>query len=273
MHPLLRYYGGKFILQSKIINMMPDTLKYVEPYCGGCSILLNRRKTNYDLANDIDKDLIQFYLTVQKHSTQLINFLWGYPFCEDSFNDCDHLIASKDEVEAAAGYLMKNRMSYGGLGENYTWSEVPRRGIPRFASTWETVLKETLPNFARRIQNVLFLSQPAIKLIREITGPDTLFYLDPPYHPETRVTKDAYKHEMTHAQHVEMLEAVQDHSSHIFISGFHCPLYDTMLKGWMCKEFDVAVNIPIQGQQSRRVECLWINKPSLLQLFRFEDYD
>jgi hypothetical protein len=44
-----------------------------------------------------------------------------------------------------------------------------------------------------------------------------------------------------------------------------------MLKGWMCKEFDVAVNIPIQGQQSRRTECLWINKPSLLQLFRFED--
>jgi hypothetical protein len=31
---------------------------------------------------------------------------------------------------------------------------------------------------------------------------------------------------MTHAEHVEMLEAVQDHDSHIFISGFHCPLYD-----------------------------------------------
>jgi DNA adenine methylase len=272
LKPLLRYYGGKSILQGKIINMMPDCVKYVEPYCGGCSVLLNRSRVRDECANDIDKDLIRFYLTVQSHSVALTEFLKGYNFSKDSFDDADNLIHSKNEIESAAGRLISNRMSYGGLGENYTWSEVPRRGIPRFASTWETVLKETLPNFARRIQNVLFLSQPAIKLIREITGPDTLFYLDPPYHPETRVTKDAYKHEMTHAQHVEMLEAVQDHSSHIFISGFHCPLYDTMLKGWMCKEFDVAVNIPIQGQQSRRVECLWINKPSLLQLFRFEDY-
>lgn len=272
MHPLLRYYGGKFLIHGKIINMMPDTMKYVEPYCGGCSILVNRRKTSWDLANDIDKTLIRFYLVVQQQWETLLRFLRGYDFSEQSFNEAGNLIHSKDEVEFAAGYLMVNRMSYGGLGSNYTWSDVHRRGVPRFEATWETVLRETLPDFARRIQSVLFLSQPAIKLIQEINGADTLFYLDPPYHHETRVTRDAYKHEMTHAQHVEMLEAVQDHSSHIFISGFHCPLYDTMLKDWMCKEFDVAVNIPIQGQQSRRIECLWINKPSLLQLFRFEDY-
>jgi DNA adenine methylase len=272
MTPLLRYYGGKSILASKIINLMPDCVKYVEPYCGGCSILINRPKVREECANDLDKELIRFYFTVQLQWESLLLFLKGYNFSEDSFNEADTLLHSDDPIESAAGCLMRNRMSYGGLGESYTWSEVPRRGIPRFASTWETVLKETLPQFARRISNVLFLSQPAIKLIREIKGANTLFYLDPPYHPETRVSKDAYKHEMTHAQHVEMLEAVQDHNSNIFISGFHCPLYDRMLEGWMCKEFDVAVNIPIKGEQSRRIECLWINKPSLLQLFRFEDY-
>jgi DNA adenine methylase len=167
MRPLLRYYGGKFILQDKIINLMPDCVKYVEPYCGGCSILLNRRRVRDELANDIDRELIRFYLAVQRHSEALIEFLWGYPFSEDSFTDSEHLIGSTNEVEFAAGYLMANRMSYGGLGENYTWSEVPRRGIPRFQATWETVLKETLPDFARRIQNVLFLHQPAIRLIRK----------------------------------------------------------------------------------------------------------
>jgi DNA adenine methylase len=270
MHPLLRTYGGKFLIHGKIINLMPDCVKYVEPFCGGCSVLVNRPKVRDECANDLDKELIRFYRTVQSQWEPLIEFLKGYPFCEDSFNDAPHLIASADPVESAAGYLVRNRMSYGGLGENYTWSEVPRRGVPRFQATWETVLRETLPQFARRIQNVLFLNQPAVKLIEQIDGPETLFYLDPPYHHETRVTVNNYKHEMTHADHVALLAAVQHHDSHIVLSGFHCPLYDNALAGWMCKEFDVAVNLP-QGEQSRRTECLWINKPSLLQLFRFED--
>jgi DNA adenine methylase len=176
MHPLLRTYGGKFLIHGKIINLMPDCIKYVEPFCGGCSVLLNRPKAREELANDLDKELIRFYRTVQSQWEPLIRFLKGYPFCEDSFNDAPHLIASADPVESAAGYLVRNRMSYGGLGENYTWSEVPRRGVPRFQATWETVLRETLPQFARRIQNVLFLNQPAIKLIEQIGGPETLFY-------------------------------------------------------------------------------------------------
>lgn len=271
MHPLLRYYGGKFLINGKIINLMPDCVKYVEPYCGGCSILLNRSRVRDECANDLDKDLIRFYQTVQRDSAELIEFLKGYDFSKHSFDEAPSLTNSDSPIESAAGYLIANRMSYGGLGANYTWSEVTRRGIPRFAATWNTVLNETLPDFAKRIRNVLFLNVPAIKLITEIDGKDTLFYLDPPYHPETRVTRNTYKHEMTHADHVAMLEAVQGHESHIMISGYHCPLYDDALKGWMCKEFDVAVNLPIQGQQTRRTECLWINRPSMLQLFRFED--
>lgn len=271
MKSVIRYYGGKSLLASKIINLMPETEKYIEPYCGGLSILLNRKRCRYECANDIDKELIRFYQIIQGRSEELIHFLKGYDFSQHSFDDSEELLYSKNEIEHAAGWILKNRMSYGGLGENFTWSDELRRGMPRFESTWKRVLEETLPNFAQRIRNVLFLNVSAVKLIREIDSPDALFYLDPPYLKDTRVAKEMYKHEMSHADHVEMLSAIQNHRSHIFLSGYHHPLYDEALKGWACKEFDVAINIATKDAQSRRIECLWMNRPSMLQLFRWED--
>lgn len=270
--PLLRYYGGKSILASRIINLMPDTEGYVEGYCGGLSILINKRKCRRECANDIDKDLIRFYRFVQSYPKQILLFLKGYDFSETSFDDAEHLVESEDPVEYASGYLIRNRMSYGGLGNNYTWSDELRRDVPRFISTWNRVLEETFPLFADRIKNVLFVSMPAVKLLTDTDwANDTLFYLDPPYIEETRVARNMYKHEMTYVQHVELMDTIANHRSHIFLSGYHHKLYDERLANWTCKEYDVSVNIPIKGQQSRRTECLWMNRPSMLQLFRMLD--
>ncbi len=38
----LKWHGGKRYTAQKIINLMPRHLSYVEPYCGGCAVLLNR---------------------------------------------------------------------------------------------------------------------------------------------------------------------------------------------------------------------------------------
>ena len=46
-----------------------------------------------------------------------------------------------------------------------------------------------------------------MEVIRQQDGPDTCFYLDPPYLHEARQSTDVYAHEMTCNQHVELLNA------------------------------------------------------------------
>ena len=48
-----------------------------------------------------------------------------------------------------------------------------------------------------RLRRVVVLNRPALDVIKTQDGPNTLFYLDPPYLHETRVTTSDYQHEMT----------------------------------------------------------------------------
>ena len=48
MKPLLKYHGGKHYLKDFIISNFPagyENMVYVEPFLGGGSILLNKKKS------------------------------------------------------------------------------------------------------------------------------------------------------------------------------------------------------------------------------------
>src|SRR5205085_429085 len=75
-----------------------------------------------------------------------------------------------------------------------------RRQMNAEASAWLTAI-EGLPAIHDRLKRVVVLNRDALDVIRQQDGSDTLFYLDPPYLPETRVSSEVYDHEMGLAQH------------------------------------------------------------------------
>ena len=128
------------------------------------------------------------------------------------------------------------------------------------AAAWLSCV-DGLPAVHDRLKRVVILNQDALEVIGKQDGPRTLFYLDPPYHKDTRTAKDVYKHEMSDEQHVELLRAVNDCEGKVMISGYHCDLYDGMLSGddWKCHEFDLPNNAAGGKEKRRMTECLWVN--------------
>lgn len=46
-----------------------------------------------------------------------------------------------------------------------------------------------------------------MEVMRQHDGPDTLHYVDPPYHPDTRTRSSSYRHDMKDdGKHRELLE-------------------------------------------------------------------
>ena len=63
------------------------------------------------------------------------------------------------------------------------------------------------PSVAMRVcwRTASSMKRSALEVIQSQEGPKTLFYLDPPYLPETRSSPDVYGIEMSTEDHVELL--------------------------------------------------------------------
>ena len=99
---------------------------------------------------------------------------------------------------------------------------------------------------------------PALAIIGRYATANTLLYIDPPYvrHTVHGHRKALYRYEMSHTDHVALLDALDAHPGPVMLSGYHNGLYDDRLAaaGWRCAEIEAQAE---KGNQ--RVECLWLN--------------
>src|SRR5262249_31131809 len=133
-----------------------------------------------------------------------------------------------------------------------------RRGMNEQASAWLNAV-DGLPAVHARLRRVVILNRDAVDVLRQEDGQGTLFYLDPPYLTETRVSGDVYAHEMTVDQHSNLLDVIEKCKGRVMISGYPSELYDQRLRGWERHEFTIP-NQAAGGRQKRMMtEVLWCN--------------
>jgi DNA adenine methylase len=271
----LKWWGGKAYLARRIVSCFPEHETYVEPYAGGLNVLLNKPPCQVEIVNDIDPGLAMFWSVMagyrcdSRHFWEMRDRLHFNKYTRETFAmaklHIDHPpwpIEVIDRATHAAFFLMKNRMSRGGQGKEFGWSERLRNGKPGDLNAWETTL-ESLQEVANRMRHVAVGNRAALGLIRHEWDWRTVLYLDPPYLHETRVTKDAYRHEMTADDHAELLGALDETSATFFLSGYRSGLYDEagLIHGWHRAEFDMPNHSSQTKTKQRRTEVLWSNRP------------
>jgi DNA adenine methylase len=165
--------------------------------------------------------------------------------------------AGADDLASAVRFLVCNRLSRGGLGRDFAWSDRLRGGRPWDLNAWGTS-KAELPRIARRLAGVDPRCGDAFELIRETAGPGTLFDLDPPYLHATRTARDVYDHEKGEGEHRRLLEAAVRGRGMVAISGNVNSLYDEALRGWDRFEIDIPNHAGQARSKQRRVEGLWL---------------
>ena len=94
-------------------------------------------------------------------------------------------------------------------------------------------------------------------LIPRYDRENTLFYLDPPYVPDTRVGGE-YECEMSTSDHERMVELLLKSKGMFVLSGYRSPIYEPLENaGWKLHQFDVNINSSRKG--AKRTECLWVS--------------
>jgi len=262
----LKWHGGKYYLAPKIVAMMPKHTHYVEPFAGGLSVLLAKDPENVsEVVNDLNGDLTNFWDALKGDETfaKMQRILEATPFSEAEWDRAREGLNAEDPAARAAAFYVLCRQSHSGRMTSFAalTRNRTRRAMNEQASAWMGAV-DGLPAVHARLRRVAILNRPAVDVIRGQAGPNTLFYLDPPYVHETRSTTYEYgDHEMSLDQHRELIDAVLAAEGRFMISMYQHHLYDALLNqpNWRVEKFDLPNNSAGGETKDRMTECVYMN--------------
>jgi DNA adenine methylase len=279
--PPLKLHGGKRYVAERVLELMPRHLNYVEPFFGGGQVLFARDPADpqywltdasgrlwkgvNEVVGDLNADLAIFYAVLRDAE--------GFPeFCrranltqfdEATWEEARAQLAGgvRDRITRAWALFVCCRLSLAGRMRAFTgMTKVRLRGGRGNEVNAFLGAVEGLPEVHARLRDVQVLHRDAVRVLQDYDVPGTFAYCDPPYLHATRTATRVYAHEMTEAQHRQLLDALLGlRHAKVILSGYASPLYDSALASWRREEVSLA-NHAAGGKAKRRmIEVLWCN--------------
>lgn len=252
--PALRWHGGKWVLAPWIISHFPAHRIYVEPFGGGASVLLRKRRSYAEVYNDLDREVVNFFRVVRDRGPELQRLLFATPFAREEFVDAYEV--SDDPIERARRMVIRSFMGFGSNGHARVTgfrANSSRSGTTP-AHDWANYA-EVFGSLVDRMRGVVIENRPAIEVMSQQDGEQTLHYVDPPYVLATRSdpSKD-YAHELTDDDHRDLIAFLKTLKGAVVLSGYASDIYDDGLRDW--KRFTRKA---LADGAAEREEVIWIN--------------
>jgi DNA adenine methylase len=267
--PVLRWHGGKWLLAPWIISHFPPHRIYVEPFGGAGSVLIRKDRAYAEVWNDLDGSVVNLFEVLRsERALELIHLLRMTPFSRAEFELA--YLPSADPLERARRLCVRSFMGFGSNGhERLTGfrSNSNRSGTTP-AHDWVNY-PDALELVIKRLSGVVIEHRDAKAVMLTHDGPQTLHFVDPPYLAATRADqlKD-YAHELTDADHGELLEFLRGMRGMVILSGYPSALYDQALPDWKRVE-----RASLADGAAKRTEVLWINPSAANQIGQRQLFD
>ena len=164
-----------------LLPLIPEHVTYCEPFCGGAALFFAKPKSQVEIINDLNGEVINFYRQCQTNFDALQTLIQSTPHSRRLHKDAivmyqhPHLFSPLDR--AWAFYTATNQ---GYLGKICSW------GFGTIDASCEKKLDNSRERFADQMRDRLNLVQiectDALRLLERRDRPTTFFYLDPPYY-------------------------------------------------------------------------------------------
>ena len=262
----LKWHGGKTYLAPCILEHFPSRDRYthyLEPYAGGLAVLFaHDPEGKSEAVNDIYLGLSNFWFVLANIPDRMIRQLWGTPLSQAAWEDSfSQETADTDRVRRATAFFIRYRQSRQGLGKDYcTPTKRVRRGMNENVSAWLSAV-DGLPEAHERLRRVEVRCMDALDFIDQYDHEKAVFYLDPPYLHETRVTTKDYAHEMPVEAHRSLLERLRTLKGMFLLSGYPNALYSeyAAANGWTEYRKEIDNKASSKDVKEKKTECLWVN--------------
>lgn len=250
MYPFT-YYGSKYRSLNFILDRLPPAEHYVEPFGGSAVVLLNREPSSHEVLNDLNGEIMNFFQVLRDEREELVRRLEATPYSRKEF---ERAVERRGEPgleameRARLFYIRTQQGRYSRMGEGRTkgeWSRsttTTRGGNPQNVNKWLNKV-DGLDSVAKRLRRVQLESRDANTVISDYDTEGALFYVDPPYVPETRGDESSYGDlDFGIPEHKKLLSFVKNIDGEVALSGYDNDLYVEELKGWYVSRAESKTN-------------------------------
>jgi DNA adenine methylase len=243
------------------MGFFPPHEVYTEAFGGAAGVLLQKPRSHGEVYNDLDKDVVNFFRILRDPETraQLELACRLTPYARDEFELAWK--RARDPIERARRLCIRAQMGFGSAGAT-KGSTGLRTDLKRAFTTaqqdWASY-PAAIAAAGARFAGVLIENRPAVDVLQQHDGPQTLHFVDPPYVHSTRVlrARGGYKHEMTDRQHHALLATVKSLTGMVVLSGYESDLYAGELAGW--QRHTTESRISAGRGTTLRTEVVWLN--------------
>lgn len=256
----ISYYGGKQKLATKIISIIPEHTLYCEPFLGGAAVFFAKQKSEIEVLNDTNRELINFYRVVKDdfislekeirisvHSRDLhrkASVIYNHP---DMFNEIKR---------AWAVWVLSTQSFSSQLDSSFGFDLSKNTTTKKIINNRDRFTEE----MAIRLQNCQFESADALYVVKSRDTEESFFYLDPPYFNSDCGHYDGYSED----DFENLLKVLSSIKGKFLLSSYP----STLLKKyaaehkWHIWSLETGVTINNKGgYQKRKIEVLTANYP------------
>jgi DNA adenine methylase len=179
------YRGGKFHLAPKLIKLLPPHKVYVEVFGGAGSVLLAKPRSRIEVYNDNNGQLVNLFETIRNHPVRFLRRCRYLLYSRELYYAWKNQLAKNfkgidiDRIEAAIRTAYSITSSFTG-DPTRGWA-FDRSGSGGGSNRWANIAQKV--SFVNeRLQRVDIDHLDFRDCIKNWDGPQTLFFLDPPYY-------------------------------------------------------------------------------------------
>jgi DNA adenine methylase len=179
LNPATAWHGGKSRFTSKIIALFPPHQTFIDVFGGSGAVLLAKQPSPVEVYNDIDAGLANLFRVLR--DSRLSRRL--QKACEHTlYSRAEFELAKEpvdDPVEKARRFLVRTRMSWGALGDRWSYSVTASNGgMASVVKVWQAVV-ERLAQVHQRLLRVQIEQADWREILNRYDGPGSLLYFGP----------------------------------------------------------------------------------------------
>ncbi len=174
----LAWVGGKSLLTSTIIPLIPPHTCYVEVFAGAAWVLFRKPESKSEIINDINGELVTLYRVLQNHKQAFVDYFANWLVSRADFERLKRIDPTTlTDIQRAARFFYLVKLSFGtkAVGQTFGVASTtkPRINLLELDADLETA--------HQRLARVFVENRPYTEILKLHDTPSTFFYLDPPY--------------------------------------------------------------------------------------------